>query len=91
MPRHIIERGNHRAACYYAEAGYRRYLDELAGLSMRFGCAIQAFERGKVVWPLLVLDWLVSNQGSGNNAGPALRQLFAPAIAACKCAGHWRD
>ena len=43
IPWHIIQRGNNRAVCFHAEADYRRYLDELATLSNRFGCAIHAY------------------------------------------------
>ena len=40
---HIIQRGNNRAVCFHAEADYRRYLDDLAEQSRRFGCAIHAY------------------------------------------------
>jgi putative transposase len=43
IPWHIIQRGNNRAVCFHAEEDYRRYLDELAGLSRRFGCEIHAY------------------------------------------------
>src|SRR4051812_23176241 len=43
IPWHIIQRGNNRAVCFAAEADYRRYLDELAELSKRFGCAVHAY------------------------------------------------
>lgn len=43
IPWHIIQRGNNRAACFYAEEDYRRYLDELAAQTRRFGCAIHAY------------------------------------------------
>jgi putative transposase len=43
IPWHIIQRGNNRAVCFHAEEDYRRYLDELAELSKRFGCAIHAY------------------------------------------------
>ena len=40
---HIIQRGNNRAVCFHAEEDYRRYLDDLAEQSRRFGCAIHAY------------------------------------------------
>ena len=40
---HIIQRGNNRSACFYTEEDYRRYLDDLAELSQRFGCAVHAY------------------------------------------------
>jgi putative transposase len=40
---HIIQRGNNRSACFYAEEDYRRYLDTLSDQSRRFGCAIHAY------------------------------------------------
>ena len=43
VPWHIIQRGNNRAACFHAEEDYRRYLDDLAEQSRRFGCAIHAY------------------------------------------------
>jgi putative transposase len=43
IPWHIIQRGNNRAVCFHAEEDYRRYLDELAELSKRFGCEIHAY------------------------------------------------
>lgn len=43
IPWHIIQRGNNRSVCFYAEEDYRRYLDELAELAPRFGCAVHAY------------------------------------------------
>ena len=43
IPWHIIQRGNNRAVCFYAEDDYRRYLDDLAEQSRRFGCTIHAY------------------------------------------------
>lgn len=42
-PLHLIQRGNNRSACFYAEEDYRRYLDHLHELSPKFGCAIHAY------------------------------------------------
>ena len=43
VPWHIIQRGNNRAVCFHAETDYRRYLDDLAEQSRRFGCTIHAY------------------------------------------------
>ena len=43
IPWHIIQRGNNRSVCFHAEEDYRRYLDELAEQSKRFGCTIHAY------------------------------------------------
>jgi putative transposase len=43
IPWHIIQRGNNRSVCFFAEEDYRRYLDDLTELSGRFGCAIHAY------------------------------------------------
>jgi putative transposase len=43
IPWHIIQRGNNRSVCFYAEEDYRRYLDELTELAARFGCAVHAY------------------------------------------------
>jgi putative transposase len=43
IPWHIIQRGNNRSVCFYAEEDYRFYLDHLDDLARRFGCAIHAY------------------------------------------------
>lgn len=43
IPRHIIQRGNKRSACSHAEDDYRKYLDTLRELAMKYGCAIHAY------------------------------------------------
>ena len=43
IPWHIIQRGNNRAVCFYAEADYLFYLEHLDALARRFGCAIHAY------------------------------------------------
>jgi len=43
IPWHIIQRGNNRSACFYADADYRRYLDTLHEMADRHGCAIHAY------------------------------------------------
>lgn len=43
IPWHIIQRGNNRSACFYAEEDYRLYLQYLEELSAKFGCAVHAY------------------------------------------------
>ena len=43
IPWHIIQRGNNRSACFFAEQDYRRYLDTLEEQADRYGCAIHAY------------------------------------------------
>jgi len=43
IPWHIIQRGNNRSACFYAEEDCRRYLDTLGELANRYHCAIHAY------------------------------------------------
>lgn len=43
IPWHIIQRGNNRSACFYADEDYRRYLDTLGEQATKYGCAIHAY------------------------------------------------
>lgn len=43
IPRHIIQRGNNRSACFYADEDYQRYLDTMQELTDRYGCSIHAY------------------------------------------------
>jgi putative transposase len=40
---HIIQRGNNRSVCFFAEEDYRFYLHHLQELALRFGCAVHAY------------------------------------------------
>jgi len=40
---HIIQRGNNRNACFYAEADYHYYLSTLGEQAAKYGCAIHAY------------------------------------------------
>jgi len=40
---HLIQRGNNRSACFYADEDYRLYLDRLGELASKFGCAVHAY------------------------------------------------
>jgi putative transposase len=43
IPWHIIQRGNYRSACFYAEEDYQLYLHHLKEQADKFGCAIHAY------------------------------------------------
>jgi putative transposase len=43
IPWHIIQRGNNRSACFFADADYRLYLRYLGEFSAKFHCALHAY------------------------------------------------
>ncbi len=43
IPLHIIQRGNNRQACFFADDDYGFYLDWLQEYSRRTGCAVHAY------------------------------------------------
>ena len=43
VPLHVIQRGNNRQACFFAEEDYRFYLHWLAKGAQRYGCEIHAY------------------------------------------------
>lgn len=43
IPWHIIQRGNNRTACFFADEDYIRYLDTLHEMAQKYGCAIHAY------------------------------------------------
>lgn len=43
VPWHIIQRGNNRSACFFAERDYRLYLQFLQELARRFDCAVHSY------------------------------------------------
>jgi len=43
LPLHIIQRGNNRTPCFYADEDYGLYLHHLAQLASKFECAIHAY------------------------------------------------
>jgi len=43
LPVHIIQRGNNRQACFFAEEDYRFFLDHLGKLAKRFRCSLHAY------------------------------------------------
>jgi putative transposase len=40
---HIIQRGNNRQACFFADVDYRYYLDSLTEAAVRFGGRVHAY------------------------------------------------
>ena len=43
VPLHLIQRGNNRTACFFAEEDYALYLDHLTELAPKFDCRIHAY------------------------------------------------
>jgi putative transposase len=43
IPQHVIQRGNNREPCFYAEEDYWRYLDDLQESAVKFDCRIHAY------------------------------------------------
>ena len=43
IPQHVIQRGNNREPCFYAEEDYRRYLDDLQECASKFDSRIHAY------------------------------------------------
>ena len=43
IPWHIIQRGNNRSVCFYAEQDYQFYLHTLKEFADKFGCALHAY------------------------------------------------
>ena len=43
VPVHIIQRGNNRGVCFYADEDYAQYLDWLQELAAKFKCQVHAY------------------------------------------------
>jgi putative transposase len=43
FPQHVIQRGNNREPCFYAEQDYHRYLSDLHESAKKFDCRIHAY------------------------------------------------
>ena len=43
VPLHLIQRGNNRQACFFADEDYRFYRDWLAEYADKTGCRIHAY------------------------------------------------
>lgn len=43
IPQHVIQRGNNREPCFFAEQDYRRYLDDLRASAEKFDCRLHAY------------------------------------------------
>lgn len=43
LPLHVIQRGNNRTACFFADEDYSLYLHHLKELSREFRCAVHAY------------------------------------------------
>jgi len=69
VPLHIIQRGNNRQACFYADEDYRKYLDWLQEYAAKTGCLIHAY-----VLMTNHVHLLVSVAGGGS-AGSLMKAL----------------
>jgi len=65
---HIIQRGNNRQACFFADEDYQFFLDCLARLAKRFRCALHAYVLMTNHFHLLLTSEL--------EAGPSLLMKF---------------
>jgi len=43
IPQHVIQRGNNRDPCFYAEEDYRRYLDDLEAAAKKYHCCVHSY------------------------------------------------
>jgi len=43
VPMHVIQRGNNRQACFFADDDYRRYLDWLSEYADKCSCRVHAY------------------------------------------------
>ena len=43
FPQHVIQRGNNREPCFFAEQDYRRYLNDLREAAEKYRCRIHAY------------------------------------------------
>jgi len=43
IPQHVIQRGNNRQPCFFADVDYQRYLDDLASATVKYQCQIHAY------------------------------------------------
>lgn len=43
LPQHLVQRGNDRQPCFFADADRRRYLEDLREIASKLGCAIHAY------------------------------------------------
>ena len=42
VPQHVVQRGNARQPCFFADADHHRYLGDLRGIALHEGCAVHA-------------------------------------------------
>jgi putative transposase len=57
VPLHIIQRGNNRQACFYADEDYRFYLDWLREHADKAGCRVHAY----VLMTIMSTCWFRQN------------------------------
>jgi len=50
VPQHIIQRGNNRAVCFYAEEDYAKYLEWLEEYADKINCHNRTYKRTGTLW-----------------------------------------
>ena len=88
LPVHIMQRGNNRQACFFAEEDYLFFLDHLAKLAKRFRCSLHAYVPMANHFHLLLTSDLDSAPSLlmkflGQRALRALREPWSPEGQAC--------
>jgi putative transposase len=43
IPQHVVQRGNDRQPCFFADVDRQRYLQDLKEIALREGCAVHAY------------------------------------------------
>ncbi len=43
VPQHVIQRGNNRCLCFFADADYTFYLECLRDAASKYSCAVHAY------------------------------------------------
>ena len=43
VPQHVVQRGNNREPCFFAEEDYQRYLADLSESAVKYSCRIHAY------------------------------------------------
>ncbi len=66
VPVHIIQRGNNRQACFFADDDYLFFLDCLVKIAKRFRCALHAYVLMTIT---LGVRPLISSMGSDPREG----------------------
>jgi hypothetical protein len=78
VPLHVIQRGNNRQACFFADDDYLFYLDQLKLCAQRAGCAIHAFNKDAA---RLAAQLRATLESAGKPIGPMDTLIAGTALA----------